>query len=307
MKSLIKKMIDFLFGEAITFRKKILFAAVSGLLLASFIYTFEAVRTENAIMRNEIIKKAEIVTELASQLGELPLISGNPELMKKAITSLRNVSEVSFVAFYDNNMTLLEKEGSVPLQVRKRTDNQKMSIFEDRDYFDLCAPVFTIKAVEDIAVFQETDKGDEIKENVGWVRIGFSKTSMKEAANRIVYRGAIIAIVFTVISILLIYKLFTIATKPLTALSTAVRSISKGKYPKIPVISGDEIGLLTTEFNRMSSAISEREEMLKVSLREKEVLKGNSSQGQKQYAGYFKYAEASVRTGKRQKLYRNFK
>ncbi|MBI4824888.1 MAG: GAF domain-containing protein [Nitrospirae bacterium] len=245
-----------------TFRNKIILSAVLGLTLASFVFTFEAVRTENAIMRSEIIKKAELVTELASKLGELPLISGNPELMKKAMISLKNVSEISFIAFYDNNMALLEKEGDVPRHSLECAGSGKTSIVEEDDYFDLCAPVFTVKAVEDIDVFHEAAAGKEIKENVGWVRIGFSKASMKEAANRIIFKGLATAFVFTVINIIIIIKLFTIATRPLTALSNAVKSISKGKYPEIPVSSGDEIGLLTSEFNRMSRIIGEREEML---------------------------------------------
>ncbi|MBI5409628.1 MAG: HAMP domain-containing protein [Nitrospirae bacterium] len=269
MASDLKKVLP---GRTMTFRKKILLVAVSGLISASFVYTFEAVRTERSIMRSEIIKKAEVVTELASRLGELPLISGNPELMKKAITSLKNVSEVSFIAFYDKDMTLLEKEGEVPPQLHKQYGSLKTSILEDKNYFDLCTPVFTVRSGEDIDIFSETDKDLETKESVGWVRIGFSKASMNEASSRIIYRGLVLAVLFTVISIIFIYKLFTVAVKPLTLLSKAVQSVRSGRYPEIPVSSADELGMLTAEFNRMSRAISEREEMLTASLEEKEVL-----------------------------------
>ncbi|MEW6715843.1 MAG: histidine kinase dimerization/phosphoacceptor domain -containing protein [Nitrospirota bacterium] len=262
----IRKMLaDTLPGKNMTFRNKIIVSAILVLTLASFVYTFVAVRTENAIMRDEIIEKAEVVTELASQLGELPLISGNPELVKKAVTSLKNVSDVSFVAFYDRNMTLLAKEGEVPHKVHNASGCREMSIVEEDDYFDLCSPIFTFKSVEDIDVFHEAAGNRSVKENVGWVRIGFSRASMKEARDRIIYRGMAIAVVFTFVNIIFVYKLFTIATRPLTALSSAVKSVSRGKYPEIPVTSGDEIGLLTSEFNRMSSAISEREESLRES------------------------------------------
>ncbi len=253
--------ISTLFGHPVTFKQKILFVAVTGLIMASIVYTFEAVRTERSIIREEIIKKAEVVTELASHIGELPLISENEEHAKKAISSLMKIPEISFISFYDKNQNLLTTEGDINPPKRTHPE-QDMTIIEHNDYFDLCTPVFTVRAQEDIAIFQETDSNMEVRDHVGWVRIGFSKTFMKEAESSIVMRGLIIALIFTIISITLIYKLFDVATKPLTSLTTAVKSIRRGKYPEIPVSSEDEIGTLTTEFNRMSRSIKDREDML---------------------------------------------
>jgi len=249
------------FSHSITFRQKILIVAVAGLVLSSVLYTYSALKTEHAIIRNEVMKKAEVVTELASYIGELPLISQNSEYLKKAILSLTSIPEVSFVSFYDREGNLLLSEGDADLPPREHP-REKMIVIEHNDFFDLCTPVFTVKADEDIAIFQETDNVREARENVGWVRIGFSKASMKKTERSIIRRGLIIAVIFTLISILLVYKLFEVATRPLTALSNAVKSIRKGQYPEIPITSEDEIGMLTAEFNRMTSAIKDREDLL---------------------------------------------
>ncbi len=257
-----KKISDIAAKHFTTLRQKIFLMAVLVLILTSIVYTFEAVRTERAIMREALLKKAAIVTELATHLGELPLISGNPELMKKEISSLKNISEVSFVAFYDKTMKLLVKEGDISRYPAKFTGNTRMSIIEKDEYFDLSAPVYIVRMEEDIGIFEETDQGEEVKKNIGWIRIGFSKTSMKEAEKTIIYRGVIIAVILIIASSILVYKLTTEATKPLALLSNAVASIRKGTYPEINITSMDEIGTLTSEFNRMSRTIKEREEML---------------------------------------------
>ena len=89
----ILKALVFKYGTS--FRRKALWVAIPGLIITSVVYTFDAVRTEKAIMKGEITKRAEVVAHLASRIGELPLLSGNPELMRDAILTLKSVPEVS--------------------------------------------------------------------------------------------------------------------------------------------------------------------------------------------------------------------
>jgi two-component sensor histidine kinase len=243
-------------------RQKVITVAISGLILASFVYTFAALITERTIMREEIIKKSKVVTQLASHLGELPLLSENEELIKKAISTLKHIPEVSFVELYNKEHELLALEGDFSPPPREHPVKTEISIIERSSYFDLCTRVYTIKAREDIDIFQDISESKELKEHIGWIRIGFSKAYMKQAEESIIYKGLLIAVIFTLTSITLLYKLLTAATKPLTTLSNAVESVRKGSYPEIKISSSDEIGTLTAEFNRMSRTIKEREEML---------------------------------------------
>ncbi|MEW6602102.1 MAG: HAMP domain-containing protein, partial [Nitrospirota bacterium] len=256
--SIIKEILPRYFN---TIRKKLLVVAVSGLVLASFVYTLESLRSEHAIMKQEIDKKVQVVIKLATNLGELPLISRNPEVMKRTLATIKDVADVSYAAFYDHNMDLLEETGKVPQLVFNRPAKAELSYVDGKDYVDLCAPVFTVKPGEDIDIFRE-DAAIETREQVGWIRIGFSKDSLKKAQRSLIFKGIMIAVVFTLLSSLLVYKLTAAATRPLTLLSGAVQSVRNGKYPEVSVSSDDEVGILTSEFNRMSRAISEREDML---------------------------------------------
>ncbi len=246
-----------------SFRRKAISVAIPGLVLASIVYTVDAVRTEQAIMRDDIIERSKVVAELASQIAVLPLISGNSALIQDAAKRLKRVSEVSFVSFYNAQMQCVTETTDFPCKIHPQpASSPRMAIFEEPDYFDIYAPVFQEKTKEDIGMFVEQDVKDVSRELVGWVRIAFSKSAMTTAKGRIIARGVIIAVMFTLGISFVVYRLFSLATRPLAALSGAVKSLRNGKYPEVSVHAQDEVGRLAEEFNRMSNAINEREEML---------------------------------------------
>lgn len=245
----------------LTFRKKALLLILPILGFVSTVYTYEAIKTEKEIARTEIIKRAEAITKLATKTGELPILSGNPEVLKGVVSSLRDNSEVASVSVYDSKMNLLVHDGSlISGRSPVLSPDAPMSMFDEKDMFVFYAPVFTVRAREDVDIFQEGEKSRQTKDTIGWVRLGFSKAAMNEAAQKLVLRGLTLAIVFTVGSSIAVFFLITIATKPLMVLFNAARKLEKGEYPEIRDISStDEIGELGAAFNKMSMAIKERE------------------------------------------------
>ncbi|MBI5232851.1 MAG: PAS domain S-box protein, partial [Deltaproteobacteria bacterium] len=245
----------------LTFRKKALLIVLPILGLVSAVYTLDSIMVEKDIMRREIIKRAEAVTTLATKTGELPILSGNPELLKGTAAFLRANTEVVSVAFYDNKMFQLINDG-VPIQGEPPvlSSGSPISMFDTPDLFVFFAPVFTVRAADDIDIFQEASEAKQVREGIGWVRLGFSKSAMREAANRIVMRGSALAVIFTAGSSILVFFLITAATRPLTLLFNAVKRIEKGEYPDMNIIpSSDEIGELAVAFDKMSKAIRDRE------------------------------------------------
>lgn len=247
----------------LTFRKKALLFIIPILIFISLVYTYEAIRTEEEITRAEIIKRAEAITKLATRTGELPILSGNPELLKKNTSFIMDAPDVVFISFYDRQMNQMIHDGR---PFREKTPilspEAPVSFFEEPGLFVFYAPVFTAREKEDIGLFDEGGQG-LMRENIGWVRIGFSKSSMNEALKEIVVRSLIFLLIFVTASSAAAFILMTIATRPLRMLSGAVKSLRNGKYQDIvPIKSGDEIGELSEEFNKMNRAIQEREKRL---------------------------------------------
>lgn len=251
-----------------TFKNKALFFLIPVLIVISMIYTYVAIQTEKNIMRKEIIKRAEVITTLATKTGELPILSGNPEILRNTAAFLKGLQEIAFVSFYDSKMNLLIHDGIAVSDAPKPiAPGYALAFLEKSDIFDFYAQVYTLKPREDIGIFHEDEPLQQIKENIGWVRIGFSKANMKKAENEIVLKGIMLAVIFAILSGIVVSLLITVVTKPLMSLFGAAKKLEKGEYPEIKITSSDEIGELATAFDKMSLAIRDREQRLTVSER----------------------------------------
>lgn len=240
-----------------TFKMKALLFMIPVLIVISIIFTYESIQTEKEIIRSEIIKRAETVTTLATKTGELPILSGNPELLKSTVQFLRTNSEVSAVTIYDSRMTMLIHAGSPILNpIVGLLPNAPISMSEEQDAFVFYAPVFTIRNQEDFDIFQESDSVKKIKEQIGWIRLSFSKSSMRETERKIVERGLLLAIFFASGSSILAYFLISHATKPLAQIVKVANGIAHGDLSQeIKIDQNDEIGALSVAFQSMKDTI----------------------------------------------------
>ncbi len=251
----------------LTFRKKALLLILPILGIVSAVYTYDAIKTEKEIVRSEIIKRAEAITALATRTGELPILSGSTELLNGAVSTLRANAEVASVAFFDSSMNLLIHDGA-PISGKAPVPppGSSASMVDDGQLFVFYAPIFTVRSAADIDILHEGNQPRQVREKIGAVRLGFSKTAMNEAVGKVVAHGLILAAVFTLGSSVAVFFLITLATRPLTALFLAVKRLEKGEFPEVENISSsDEIGELSVAFNRMSRAIKERESALTAS------------------------------------------
>lgn len=242
-----------------SFKLKALFFMIPTLVVVSLVFTFDSIRTEKEIIRSEIIKRAETVTSLATKTGELPILSGNPELMKETASFLRANSEVSSVTFYDAKRVMLINDGErVAKPVPALSPQKPMFMYEEENSFVFYAPVYTVRTSEDIDIFQEPAKARQVRETIGWIRLGFSKNSMKENERKIVIRGLSLALFFVTGGSLLIFVLISFATRPLASIAKIAKDISNGDFRQgIEIGHEDEIGVLAKSFQSMKKTIEQ--------------------------------------------------
>ncbi len=240
-----------------TFRVKALIFMIPLLVMMSFVHTWESIRAGKGVIRSEIIKRAEAITTLATKTGELPILSGNPEVLKSTAAFLKANTEVSAVTFYDSRMTPLIHDG-LPLAGHLSTPptTSAPSMSEDQDAFVFYAPVFTEKAQDDFDIISGMDSSRRIKETIGWIRIGFSKTSLHENEERIVARGVALSIAFTVVSCIAAFFLMGVATRPLRQIVKMADRVSHGDFSsKFEIHQRDEVGTLASSFSAMQHTI----------------------------------------------------
>lgn len=240
-----------------TFRVKALLFMIPLLLLMSFVHTWESIRVGKGVIRSEIIKRAGAITTLATKTGELPILSGNPELLKSTASFLKSNTEVASVTFYDNRMTPLIHDGQ-PLtgHLSVPPTTSALSMSEEPNAFVFYAPVFTEKALDDFDIISGMDSGRRTKEIIGWVRIGFSKSSLRENEGRIVARGVALALAFAGISCIAAYFLMSVATRPLKQIVKMADGVSHGDFgSEFEIHQRDELGTLASSFSAMRQTI----------------------------------------------------
>ncbi|HEX9078541.1 MAG TPA: ATP-binding protein [Desulfuromonadaceae bacterium] len=240
-----------------TVKMKALLFMIPLLVLMSLIFTYASIRSEKRIIRNEIIKRAETITTLATKTGELPILSGNPELLKSTAAFLMANSEVSSVTFYDSGMMLLVHSGTRTARHLPATPpDAPISMSEDDDAFVFYAPVYTVRTQEDFDIFQEAGAARTVKDRIGWIRLDFSKSSMRENEKRIVGQGLLLGLAFAAASSILVYFLISLATRPLGRIVDVAHAIAHGDLSRETGIDQhDEIGALAEAFRSMKNAI----------------------------------------------------
>lgn len=243
------------------------------ILIISAVFTLESIVTQRAMLRNELIKRGETIAAIAAGSAELPLLSENLEQLRNSALTLMETQDVRYVRFYNKRSDLLLHAS----QRKQEVDEGKramgrlsplaagntLQVVENGATFDFIVPVQTVKAAEELFLF-EGEGSPPVTEQIGWVSIGLSKDVMLNAGRKIIVRGALLGIVFALGGGLLLYLFITLATRPLYALIHAVKEVREGEHPEVTVARPEsELGMLCTEFNRMSRAIKEREDELR--------------------------------------------
>ncbi len=257
----------------LTFKWQAVLFLLPMIIIISAVYTLESISTERKILRTEIINKGETIATIAARNAELPLLSENREQLENSARALMEIKDVAFVSFLNNHVEILQHEGKkapLPATLKAGSDS-KITFFEHDDAFEFIVPVVSVKAAEEFFLLEGAASAPPIREQIGWVRVGLSKKIMSQSERQIIRRGVTLALLFSAAGLALLYLLITLATRPLYALINATKEVRKGEHPEVNVVlPSSEIGQLSTEFNRMSRAIREREDALQETIMELE-------------------------------------
>lgn len=258
----------------LTFKGQALLFLFPMIVIISMVYTIESISTEKRILRNEILKKGETIAAIAARSTELSLLSENRDQLKSSARQLLEIKDVAFVSFLNKRSAILLNEGKqYPMTPALPASPDRITFLEHDRYFEFIAPVVTVKASEGLFLFDGTSASPTVKDHIGWVRLGLSKEVMDRTGHQIMVRGAVLAVVFSTVGVLLLYLFITLATRPLYALINAVKELGEGEHSQVAIASpGTELGRLGAEFNRMSRAIRDREEELQKNVLELEMI-----------------------------------
>lgn len=248
----------------LSFKGKVFLLLIPIIILISLAFSYQAVNTQRSILRHEMISRGEAIALIVATNAELPILSENIELLTRSAHALKEIRDVTFVAFFRKDFTTLLHEGVSP-GYKPRSDIKpgRVQFFEQAGFFEFYVPVFTIRTAEEIDFYSDTLPASQVKEHVGWALIGLSKQVINNSVRAIIISSLLYGLLFIFGGSILMYALISLALRPVTNLLNAVKALKDGEYHEIETVHAtDEIGRLTDEFNRMSHAIKEREGFL---------------------------------------------
>ncbi|MEO5357123.1 MAG: ATP-binding protein [Nitrospirae bacterium YQR-1] len=249
----------------LSFKVKTLALTLPILIIVSAVYTYESITTEQAMMKQELLSRATEITSLTAKNSELAILSENTVFLRKTAASINELHAVKEATLYDKDWRSLIYTGdkaiaaAVSLSVK-----QPVSYKDAKDAMYFFAPVFTVTNPDsDPGGFNDTLTHQmPFTKHIGWVAIAFSKQPIVAAQRQNLLKRITLGMVFAAISSILIFIFISIVTKPLKKVFEAVKRFQDGQYEEIVAGSEDEIGVLASEFNRMSRVIREREQAI---------------------------------------------
>ncbi|MBI5015514.1 MAG: response regulator [Deltaproteobacteria bacterium] len=249
-------------------RAKAILFLIPVVAVISTVHTFEAIRTERSILRAELLKRGETIAAIAARNAELAILSGNPELLKRAAAPLQGIRDVSFVGFYDARGGALFRNGDDegPGPPGGPSSAGPMTVRESPRTLEFTVPVFTVTPGAEFDLFDNAPDARSLARHIGWARVGVSQEVHRRAAAALLRKGALLGLLSCAAGVGLVFAVITLATRPLHSLIAAVKGLREGEHVELAAApSRDEFGQLSEEFRRMSAAIRDREARIRAS------------------------------------------
>ena len=267
MKAMLNKLIN---KTSIRFQLFITVASGIVLLLAALIYASTWVSDQQ--VRKLLVEQGKQVSANLASNSQLALLYDSVENAEHAIKSTLAFPGVSGVHIYKADATLFYCSDKKD----KKGHNHRMhasdvagltapKIFsENRNRWKFIAPVST--RAHDQAIQEQlfSEQANEDEDIIGYVVITSSKGSLKSIDKGILFSNFSIAFIIGLLLLLILQKTMQRLTQPLYSIANIMKKTEQGEYQSQVNTDGPhEIHTIARAYNRMISALTERDEQLR--------------------------------------------
>jgi signal transduction histidine kinase len=262
------------------------------IMIVFLIFTLFFVVYQRSIVKQDLIKEGKMLAGLMAYSSTTGVFAENKDLLKdavKGIMSQKNVLSVTILTA-DNRVLLTEEKSqakktadpplnAVKMQMPLSSGGRSIEVIDGQDAVEIAYPVIMETPVNtEESLYFDAGNPAKKQEVIGHVHVVMDKRVLDEEMEAVLFKSAVIAILFLVLSAVAIYISVRRVTRPLTSLTEAVRRFGMGERVEVlPVESKDEVGKLAATFNTMSGNLKKREE-------EKEALEEKLRNAQKMEA-----------------------
>ncbi|MHA2611803.1 MAG: HAMP domain-containing sensor histidine kinase [bacterium JZ-2024 1] len=207
-------------------------------------------------LNQEIEERAVNVAKNLAENGNYWLSIEDLDVLNSLIAQSLS-QEVKQIQYWKGERLIIE-QGKVGKEIPTSQFTGKPKIQRYPDYLEVLYPV--VFGVKKSPAEQETG------EIIGNVRLIFSLEKMQSARKQEIRTLCLLGSVGFLLGIFLALLLYFFIVYPVRMLTQAVVAFRSGKSQRLPVRSRDEIGILLSEFNRMTEEIMKSREELEKTL-----------------------------------------
>ncbi|MDP6504107.1 MAG: ATP-binding protein, partial [Planctomycetota bacterium] len=243
----------------LSLRLKVTLLVLAIILVALSLAAFATINQTNSVIRRESQHAVESLASGTALACNLPVAVQDDEQVNKILSrAIRDNSNISFIAVYDEDTELLAKAVKSAHNWKAYTTGQKPG-----ETFLLSEAAITLSSIDD----NPEDPGTATARDpqaIGTVAVGVSTNAMKEAQR---HQATITVHTFLTtgaFSIAIVFFLIGRWSQRLQSLVRASEKISEGDFEeKIQDASNDEIGRLSASYEQMRQAVMSRDRDLR--------------------------------------------
>ncbi len=244
----------------LSLRTKVTAFVTAIVIIISLVSTSYLILANRRSIEREIIARGVTLAESLSRAVSDGLAAENLEFIKK-VSAIVHTSDVDLVQVYSSLWMPVDaypfkqlNEPPVPAALSHFKTSEDSFYEYYGQWLEFYSPVF----------YKPFGPADNRNVVIGYVRLRLSTQQLKQSMGEAINNSLLFSFVMTLIAFVsLNFFLNKYVLRPLLTLHESVSKHIEGEFPEsVPVYSGDEIGELCSEFNRMSQALKEREKRL---------------------------------------------
>ncbi len=247
-----------------TLRFKIALFITVLLLITTSIFSLLTVRTMNAHILDEVIKRGESLSKSTAAVAPYSILAGDLLGIDNIVSKVREANaDVEYVAVTNANMKILAHT-----DVTKRGERFAMSLSDPIKETGDGTCVYEPR--NDEGIFEILTPMVFKNKQIGNIIIGMNKSALLKARSETHKRIIVGFGIAMFLGIGCIVVLSSFVTRPIKELSMGVGELKEGRKSKLRIYSHDELGNLTASFNRMAELITSQQARLATYARELE-------------------------------------
>ncbi len=251
------------------------------ILITSVLLSGYLIKRQSSLIERELEKRAESLVRNLAFNSEYGVLVENQTLLLNLMKGLSQEEDVNYIVIQDrkgkvladwhrnekDQQLCLEKLKVVQQAFNEGESREKNFVLQEEEFSNFSYPIQTQRrerSKEELGLPSEIKKDQSFKEeNIGMAHIGMCLQYMYQEIADMRTVVVMLTLVVVVVGISLTIFLVNIFIRPVKKLVQATERVANGDLTHmVDVIAKDEIGILATSFNQMTSSLKESREKI---------------------------------------------